>query len=46
MYEEQQNNPSRFVEMKYKNENNKKKEKEKKSAKAISRCVRGKSPQS
>jgi hypothetical protein len=31
MYEEQQNNPSRFVEMKYKNENNKKKEKKKRA---------------
>jgi hypothetical protein len=30
MYEEQQNNPSRFVEMKYKNENNKKKKRKKK----------------
>lgn len=33
MYEEQQNNPSRFVEMKYKNENNKKKRKRKKERK-------------
>jgi hypothetical protein len=30
MCEEQQNNPSRFVEMKYKNENNKKKKRKKK----------------